>query len=122
MTERPISQVFQDILETIMYLETFTNGVSFEAFEANPEKLFAVVKAIEIIGEAVKKIPDETRSQYSQIPWKDIAGMRDILVHNYWRIDSRVVWSTVQDGIPLLKTAVARCHRTKTDSCPCGPA
>ena len=106
MTERPISQVFQDILETITYLETFTNGVSFEAFEANPEKLFAVVKAIEIIGEAVKKIPDETRSQYSQIPWKDIAGMRDILVHNYWRIDSRVVWSTVQDGIPLLKTAI----------------
>jgi uncharacterized protein with HEPN domain len=106
MTERPISQVFQDILETITYLEAFTNGVSFEAFEANPEKLFAVVKAIEIIGEAVKKIPDETRSQYVQIPWKDIAGMRDILVHNYWRIDSRVVWSTVQDGIPLLKTAV----------------
>jgi uncharacterized protein with HEPN domain len=106
MTERPISQVFQDILETITYLETFTKGVSFEAFEANPEKLFAVVKAIEIIGEAVKRIPDETRSQYSQIPWKDIAGMRDILVHNYWRVDSRVVWSTVQDGIPLLKTAI----------------
>jgi uncharacterized protein with HEPN domain len=106
MTERPISQVFQDILETITYLETFTNGVSLEAFETNPEKLFAVVKAIEIIGEAVKKISDETRSQYSQIPWKDIAGMRDILVHNYWRIDSRVVWSTVQDGIPLLKTAI----------------
>jgi uncharacterized protein with HEPN domain len=75
MTERPISQVFQDILETITYLETFTDGVSFKAFETNPEKLFAVVKAIEIIGEAVKKIPDETRSQYSQIPWKDIAGM-----------------------------------------------
>jgi uncharacterized protein with HEPN domain len=106
MTERPIYQVFQDILETITYLETFTDGVSFEAFESNQEKLFAVVKAIEIIGEAVKKIPDETRSQYSEIPWKDIAGMRDILVHNYWRIDSRVVWSTVQDGIPLLKTAI----------------
>jgi uncharacterized protein with HEPN domain len=55
MTERPVSQIFQDILETIAYLEGFTNGVSFEAFEANPEKLFAVVKAIEIIGEAVKK-------------------------------------------------------------------
>jgi uncharacterized protein with HEPN domain len=48
MTERPVSQVFQDILETINYLEGFTNGVSFEAFEANPEKLFAVVKAIEV--------------------------------------------------------------------------
>jgi uncharacterized protein with HEPN domain len=106
MTERPVSQIFQDILETIAYLESFTNGISFEAFESNPEKLFAVVKAIEIIGEAVKKIPDEIRSQYPQIPWKDIAGMRDVLVHNYWRIDSKVVWSTVQDGIPLLKPAI----------------
>jgi uncharacterized protein with HEPN domain len=106
MTERPASQISQDILETIAYLEGSTNGVSLEAFEANPEKLFAVVKAIEIIGETVKKIPNETRSQYPQIPWKDIARIRDVLVHNYWRIDSRVVWSTVQDGIPLLKPTI----------------
>jgi uncharacterized protein with HEPN domain len=106
MTERPAFRISQDILETIAYLEGFTNGVSLEAFEANPEKLFAVVKALEIIGEAVKKNPDEIRSQYPQIPWKDIAGMRDVLVHSYWRIDSRVLWSTVQDGIPLLKPVV----------------
>lgn len=95
MTERPLSQVLQDILETIAYLEAFTNGVTLEEFEANPEKLFAVVKALEITGEAVKKIPDDVRVQYPQIPWKDIAGMRDILVHQYWRVDSQVVWSTV---------------------------
>ena len=107
MTERPLSQVLQDILETITYLETFTGGVSLEEFEANPEKLFAVIKALEITGEAVKKIPDDVRVQYPQIPWKDIAGMRDILVHQYWRVDSQVVWSTVQTGIPLLKSAIA---------------
>jgi len=106
MTERSLSQVLQDILETIAYLDTFTDGVSLEEFEDNPEKLFAVVKALEIVGEAVKKIPDDIRSQYPQIPWKDVAGMRDILVHQYWRVDSRVVWSTVQTGIPILKTAV----------------
>ena len=107
MTERPLSQVLQDILETIAFLESFTDGVALDEFEANPEKLFAVVKALEITGEAVKKIPDPIRSQYPQIPWKDIAGMRDILVHQYWRIDSRVVWSTVQTGIPLLKAAIS---------------
>jgi uncharacterized protein with HEPN domain len=107
MTERPVSQVFQDILETITYLEIFTDGVDFEEFEDNPEKLFAVVKAIEIIGEAIKKVPAEIRSQYPEIPWQDIARMRDFLVHRYWRIDSRVVWSTVQEGIPLLKTVIA---------------
>lgn len=65
MTERPVSQIFQDILETIAYLEGFTHGVSFEAFEANPEKLFAVVKAIEIIGEAGKKIPKNDLSAFN---------------------------------------------------------
>ena len=107
MTERPLSEVLQDILETIDYLESFTDGVTLEAFEANPEKLFAVVKAIEIIGEAVKKIPDEIRQQHPEIPWKDIAGMRDILVHQYWRIDAKVVWSTVQSGMPILKKVIS---------------
>ena len=106
MTERPLSQVLQDILEAITYLETFMDRVSLEEFEANPEKLFAVVKALEIVGEAVKKIPDDIRSQYPLILWKDVAGMRDILVHQYWRVDSKVVWSTVQTGIPILKTAI----------------
>lgn len=106
MTERSLAQVLQDILETINYLESFTDGVTLESFEANPEKLFAVVKALEITGEAVKKIPGDIRSQYPQIPWKDVAGMRDILVHQYWRVDVRVVWSTVQTGIPILKTAI----------------
>ncbi len=106
MTERSLAQVLQDILETIAYLEAFTNGVTWEEFEANSEKLFAVVKALEITGEAVKKIPDDVRAQYPQIPWKDIAGMRDILVHQYWRVDSQVVWSTVQSGIPLLKAVI----------------
>lgn len=106
MTERSLSQVLQDILETIDYLEIFVDGVTLESFEANPEKLFAVVKALEITGEAVKKIPGDIRNQYPQIPWKDIAGMRDILVHQYWRVDSKVVWSTVQNGVPLLKAAI----------------
>jgi len=107
MTERLLSQVLQDILETIAYLEAFTEGVELEEFETNPEKLFAVVKALEITGEAVKSVPDNIRVQYPDIPWRDIAGMRDILVHQYWRIDSRVVWSTVKNGIPLLKAAIA---------------
>ncbi|MBR8833067.1 MAG: DUF86 domain-containing protein [Stigonema ocellatum SAG 48.90 = DSM 106950] len=58
----------------------FVNGVSYEAFESNREKTLAVVKLLEIIGEAVKKIPNERREQYPDIPWKSIAGMKDMLV------------------------------------------
>ena len=106
MTERPLSEVLQDILDAIADLEMFTAEVDFEAFRHNREKVLAVVKAIEILGEAVKKIPEDIRSHYPQIPWKAIAGMRDVLVHEYWGIDLNVVWATVQEGIPPLKITI----------------
>ncbi|MEP0914182.1 DUF86 domain-containing protein [Leptolyngbya sp. GB1-A1] len=82
MTDRPLSEFLQDILESIADIEAFTKGVDFEAFQANREKVLAVVKSIEILGETVKKKPDDIRSQYPQIPRKAIAGMRDVLFMN----------------------------------------
>jgi len=106
MTERSLAEFLQDILDTIADIETFTANVEFEAFRANREKVLAVVKSIEILGEAVKKIPDDIRTQYPEIPWKAIAGMRDMLVHEYWGIDANVVWATVQEGLPPLKAVI----------------
>lgn len=106
MTERQLSEVLQDILESIADIELFTAGVDFEAFQQNREKVLAVVKSIEILGEAVKQIPDDIRNRYPQIPWKAIAGMRDVLVHEYWGIDLNVVWATVQEGISPLKITI----------------
>lgn len=106
MTGRSLSEFLQDILDTIAEIEGFTAGVEFEAFQANREKILAVVKLIEILGEAVKKIPDEVRNRYPEIPWKAIAGMRDILVHEYWGIDVNVIWATVQEGLPPLKVVI----------------
>jgi uncharacterized protein with HEPN domain len=108
MTERQLSEFLQDILETIADIETFTDNVEFEAFQVNREKVLAVVKSIEILGEAVKKVPDDIRSQYPDIPWKSIAGMRDVLVHEYWGIDVNIIWATVQEGLPPLKAAIAK--------------
>lgn len=106
MTERPLSEFLQDILESIADIEAFTTGVDFESFEGNREKVLAVVKSIEILGEAVKKIPDDIRSQYPQIPWRAIAGMRDILVHEYWGVDIKVIWATIQEGLPPFKAVI----------------
>ncbi|PSB27058.1 DUF86 domain-containing protein [Stenomitos frigidus] len=106
MTERSLAEFLQDILDTIADLETFTANVEFEAFQANREKVLAVVKSIEILGEAVKKIPDNIRTQYPEMPWKAVAGMRDVLVHEYWGIDANVVWATVQEGLPPLKAVI----------------
>jgi uncharacterized protein with HEPN domain len=106
MTKRPLSDYLDDILDTIADIEAFTDGVDFNEFQAKREKVLAVIKSIEILGEAVKKIPDEIRAEYPQVAWRSIAGMRDVLVHEYWGIDVAVVWSTVEEGIPTLKPVI----------------
>jgi uncharacterized protein with HEPN domain len=98
-------------LDAIADIEAFTDGIDFETFRVNREKILAVVKSIEILGEAVKRIPDDIRSQHPQIPWKAVAGMRDVLVHEYWGIDVNVVWATVQEGLPPLKAVIVEITR-----------
>ncbi|WP_289501026.1 HepT-like ribonuclease domain-containing protein [Gloeocapsopsis sp. IPPAS B-1203] len=70
-------------MEAIADIETFTNAVDFNQFQQNREKVLAVIKSIEILGEALKKIPEKICKKYPQISWRAIAGMRDILVHEY---------------------------------------
>ena len=106
MTKRSLLEFLQDILGAIADIESFVFGVDFTSFSANKEKILAVVKLLENIGEAVKQIPDEQRNLYPQIPWKSIAGTRDIFVHQYWEIDTDVVWATLKDSLPLLKTVI----------------
>lgn len=84
MSKRQLEDYLQDILDAVAAIEQFTSGIEFEAFSRNLEKVFAVSRAIEIIGEAVKRIPETVRNQYPDIPWRDMAGMRDKLIHNYF--------------------------------------
>ncbi len=82
---------------------TFIHGYTFKLFSADEKTLFAVIRAIEIIGEASKKVPKPLKEKYSHIPWREIAGMRDKVVHEYFGVDKKVVWHTVKNDLPNLK-------------------
>ncbi len=93
----------EHILHSISKIRDFTNGLIEEDFAANEMIQDAVIRNIEIIGEATKKISDNLKSSHPNIPWKEMAGMRDKLIHDYMGIDVAVVWKTVEKDIPLLE-------------------
>jgi uncharacterized protein with HEPN domain len=106
----------EHIIECIENIELFTKGVSKEDFLKNKEKQSAIIRQIEIIGEAVKNISESFKSNYSNILWKDIAGMRDKLMHHYFGIDLEIVWKTIKEDIPLLKSQILNIKRDLENS------
>lgn len=103
---RAYTDYLQDILEVSNKAQEFVKDVDFASFENNDEKIYAVIRALEVIGEAVKFIPQAERDRYPQIPWKAVAGMRDKLIHGYFDVNSRRVWETVQRDLPPLQDVV----------------
>ena len=98
----------EHILQECEFLVEKSKGIIFEDFIENPILTRAFVRSLEVIGEAVKNLPDEFRKKYPEIPWKEIAGMRDKLIHEYFGVNYRIVWKTVQQEIPKLKEQVER--------------
>jgi uncharacterized protein with HEPN domain len=102
MSERTITDFLKDILENIHNAVEFIGTMTFEQFLDDKRTAFAVVRCLEIIGEATKNIPHEIRSSNPDIPWKEFAGMRDRIIHGYWGVDYRIVWGTVKEDLEAL--------------------
>ncbi len=104
--QRELNTYLNDILDAIRKIEKYTAELSFDDFIENELVQDGVVRNLEVIGEAVKKIPEDVRRDKPQIDWRKIAGLRDILIHEYFAVDFEIIWDVVNNKIPGLKKIV----------------
>ena len=105
---RKYAVYLKDIRESIENIEDFVKGMTQEQFEDDDKTSSAVIRKFEIIGEASKYIPEDIRKKYSEIPWKEMAGMRDKLIHAYSEVDFKLVWMTIKQRIPEIKSLLKK--------------
>ncbi len=97
-----------DLLDAIEKIQNFTKDLELEGFKQDDKTKFAVIRGLEIIGEATKHISEEVRIKYPDVPWKEMAGMRDVLAHDYFGVDEETVWLTAKEKIPQLKPSIEK--------------
>lgn len=99
---RDYRDYLEDICQAARKALEFVEGVGYKDFVADDKTVYAVVRALEIVGEATKKIPQEVRDRHPQIPWRSMAGIRDKLIHDYVNVSLEVVWNTLTEDLPSL--------------------
>jgi len=106
--KRDFKDYIQDILSSLEEVEDFTEGLNFEDFLRDRKTINAVIRSLEIIGEAAKKIPEDLRNGHPEMPWKRMTGMRDKLIHEYHGVDLEIVWAVIKEELPPLKPMIEK--------------
>jgi uncharacterized protein with HEPN domain len=103
---RDIRLYLDDILQCCDKVGRFTLGLSFDQFRSSDMVVDAVTRNLELIGEATKAVPEGIRSKYADVPWRKMTGLRDIVVHSYFRVDIQLLWDIVQRDVPVVRQKI----------------
>lgn len=106
MKKKAYSLYLEDILNAMRKIESYTSGMSYEDFIKNPMACDAVIRNLEIIGEAARSIPQSIRQKHSEIPWSRMIGLRNIMIHQYANVDLGIVWTIITKNIPGTKSMI----------------
>lgn len=104
--KRACGLYIRDILDSIMKIEEFAGNMDYGEFVKDAKTSDAVVRRLEIIGEASKNVPREIRSKYKKIPWADMSKMRDKIAHDYFGINMMIVWKVIKEELPCLRSGI----------------
>jgi uncharacterized protein with HEPN domain len=106
MSKRNWKLLFEDIMECIHKIEKYTGVLEFENFKTREIVIDAVVRNLEIIGEASRNIPEEVKKRFKDIPWKSIVGLRNRVIHGYFGVDLSIIWHIIGHELPDLKNKI----------------
>ena len=103
MSKRDVNLYLEDIQTAIRRIEEYTTPLAFEEFVKDTKTIDAVVRNLSVIGEAVRGIPEEIKSAHPSVPWEEIIGMRNKVIHEYFGVDEEILWKTIKSDMPVLK-------------------
>jgi uncharacterized protein with HEPN domain len=113
--KREIGDYLDDILTAVADVEVFIGDINYDTFVLDKKTVNAVIRSLEVLGEATKRIPTSFRQKHPEIPWNKMAGMRDVLIHDYMGVDLKTVWKVAQERLPELKSLLEKLISDKRD-------
>lgn len=106
--KREFRDYINDVIEATTNIQGFIQDMNYDLFFQDKKTSYAAIRGLEIIGEATKKIPEEIKKKYPNIPWKEISGMRDKIAHEYFGVDLKIVWQTIIEDLPVYEKAIKK--------------
>jgi len=108
MSKRPIDLLVGDIIESIDRIPQYIGGLSFDAFSNDRKSIDAVVRNLEIIGEAANRLPEEFKEKHPEVEWHKVVGLRNRIIHDYFGIDLKIIWQIIHADLPKLRNLLSK--------------